>query len=176
MTLLGKVLVNVFERESHMEPNLSFILFMVCFLESGASVKFGQELNFFLIPSLPLLRKSLDGCYTRMLRAALNINQNKHITNTCLYRARPRLSDKIAARRMMLSGHCHRHWELPVSKLVLWEPRLGCGRRSQGRPTPTFVDVLRMDVGAETTGEIACCMEDRVGWMRRWEARLRTTQ
>ncbi|KAJ8342490.1 hypothetical protein SKAU_G00324180 [Synaphobranchus kaupii] len=124
----------------------------------------------------PSLQKSLDGCYTRMLRAALNIDQNAHVNNMRLYGGRPRLSEKIAARRMRLAGHCHRHRELPASKLVLWEPSPGRGRRSRGRPTPTFVDILKKDVGAETTGEIAGCMEDRVGWRRRWEARLRTTQ
>ena len=29
----------------------------------------------------PTLQKSLDGCYTRMLRAVLNVDQNIHITN-----------------------------------------------------------------------------------------------
>ncbi|KAJ8346398.1 hypothetical protein SKAU_G00277990 [Synaphobranchus kaupii] len=124
----------------------------------------------------PSLQKSLDGCYTRMLRAALNIDQNAHVNNMRLYGGRLRLSEKIAARRMRQAGHCHRHRELPASKLVLWEPSPGRGRRSRGRPTPTFVDILKKDVGAETTGEIAGCMEDRVGWRRRWEARLRTTQ
>ncbi|KAJ8347639.1 hypothetical protein SKAU_G00262280 [Synaphobranchus kaupii] len=124
----------------------------------------------------PSLQESLDGCYTRMLRAALNIDQNVHVNNMRLYGGRPRLSEKIAARRMRLAGHCHRHRELPASKLVLWEPSPGRGRRSRGRPTPTFVDILKKDVGAETTGEIAGCMEDRVGWRRRWEARLRMTQ
>ncbi|KAJ8347957.1 hypothetical protein SKAU_G00265460 [Synaphobranchus kaupii] len=123
----------------------------------------------------PSLQKSLDGCYTRMLHAALNIDQNAHVNNMRLYGGRPRLSEKIAARRMRLAGHCHRHRELPASKLVLWEPSPGLGRRSRGRPTPTFVDILKKDVGAETTGEIAGCMEDRVGWRRRWEAHLRTT-
>ena len=83
----------------------------------------------------PSLQKSLDGCYTRMLRAVLNISKDEHVTNKQLYGDLPRLSSKIASRRMRLAGHCHRHQELPASKLVLWNP--GRGHRSQGRPTPT---------------------------------------
>ena len=71
------------------------------------------------------LQKSLDGCYTRMLRAVLNVDQNIHITNKDLYGQLPRLSKKVAARRMRLAGHCHRHRELPASRLVLWEPTHG---------------------------------------------------
>ena len=38
------------------------------------------------------LRKSLDGCYTRMLRAVLNINWSEHVTTEQLYGVLPRLS------------------------------------------------------------------------------------
>ena len=52
------------------------------------------------------LQKSLDGCYTRMLRVVLNISKSTHITNENLYAGIFRVSDKIAARRMSLAGHC----------------------------------------------------------------------
>ena len=52
------------------------------------------------------LQKSLDGCYTRMLRAVLNISKNEHVSNNTLYEGIPRVSDKVAARRMRLAGHC----------------------------------------------------------------------
>ena len=32
--------------------------------------------------------------------------------------------------------------------------------RSRGRPTPTYVDVLKKDAGAESTNELARCMEN----------------
>ena len=118
------------------------------------------------------LQKSLDGCYTRMLRVVLNISQDQHITNQCLYGALPSVSEKIAVRRMRLAGHCHRHRELPAQKLVLWEPTHG--HRSRGRPTSTYVDVLRKDAGAESTKELTRCMENRDDWRRRWKAGLRT--
>ena len=121
----------------------------------------------------PTLQKSLDGCYTRMLRAVLNISKSTHVTNANLYDGMPRVSQKIAARRMRLAGHCQRHQELPASKLVLWDPTHG--HRSRGRPTLTYVDVLKSDAGAQSTNELARCMENRDDWKRRWRARLRTT-
>merc|ERR1712239_116474 len=57
-----------------------------------------------------------------MLRAVLNISKNEHVYNNTLYEGIPRVSDKGAARRMRLAGHCHRHQELPASHLLLWEP------------------------------------------------------
>ncbi|KAJ8257596.1 hypothetical protein GJAV_G00187470 [Gymnothorax javanicus] len=92
------------------------------------------------------LPKSLDGCYTRMLCMVLNIKQNEHITNKQLYGELLRVSERIAIRRMRIAGHCHRHQELPASKLVLWEPTHG--RRSTGRPKHTYVDMLKNDAGA----------------------------
>ena len=121
----------------------------------------------------PALQKSLDGCYTRMLRAVLNISKTAHATNKSLYEGIPRVSHKIAARRMKLAGHCQRHQELPAGRLVLWEPTHG--HRSRGRPTPSYVKILRDDAGAETTSELARCTENRDDWKQRWKARLWTT-
>ncbi|XP_061915590.1 protocadherin-15-like [Entelurus aequoreus] len=42
----------------------------------------------------PTLQKSLYGCYTRMIRAVLNVDQNIHIINKDLYGQLPRLSKK----------------------------------------------------------------------------------
>ena len=118
----------------------------------------------------PTLQKSSG--YTRMLRAVLNISKSTHVTNRILYEGIPRVSEKVAVRRMRLAGHCQRHQELPASKLVLWEPTHG--HRSRGRPRLTFVDVLK-DAGAQSTNELARCMENRDDWKQRWRARLRTT-
>ena len=142
------------------------------------------KINFFSVESIlhygsdcwsltQALQKSLDGCFTRMLRVVLNTKQGEHITNKQLYGKLPNVSKKIAVRKMRLAGHCHRHQELPTRKLVLWEPTHG--RRSAGRPKPTYVDVLKKDAGAESTNELARCMENRDDWKRRWRARLRTT-
>ena len=47
----------------------------------------------------PKLAKEIDGCYTRMLRAVLNVHWKQHITNKELYGELPKLSDKIRQRR-----------------------------------------------------------------------------
>ena len=60
-----------------------------------------------------------------------------------LYSGLPKLSDRVAARKMKLAGHCHLHRELPASRLVLWEPN--DGRRHPGRQTLTYVNVLKKD-------------------------------
>lgn len=67
------------------------------------------------------LQRSLDGCYTRMLRAVLNVHQSEHVTYKHLYGELPRLSDKISVRTVRLASYCHRHGELPTNKLVLWK-------------------------------------------------------
>ena len=50
-----------------------------------------------LIPTL--VTKSLNGCYTRMLRVALNVFWQSHTSNEYLYGDLPRGGDKVAARR-----------------------------------------------------------------------------
>jgi len=50
--------------------------------------------------------QELDGCYTRMLRKALNISWRAHFTNELLYGDLPNISTMIRTRRLKLAGHC----------------------------------------------------------------------
>ena len=43
-----------------------------------------------------------------MLRVVLNIDPCEHVTNEHLYSGLPKLSERVAARRLKLAGHCHR--------------------------------------------------------------------
>ena len=109
------------------------------------------------------LNKIVDGCYTRMLRMALDVNQyTQRITNSKLYGALPKLSSKIAQRRLRLSGHAQRHPELTLNKVLFWEPTHGVTKR--GRPHLTFVDNLRADTGLKSIKDISNLMEDRELW------------
>ena len=108
------------------------------------------------------MEKSLDGTYTRMLRKALNVHWSTHTTNEQLYGDLPLVSNKIAARRLQLAGHCHRHPELTAQRLVLWEPTHG--HKGRGRPRTDYIDVLKRDTGAQNTSELATLMEDRDVW------------
>ena len=117
----------------------------------------------------PMLEKSLNGCYTRMLRTVLNINWRQHIPNKTLYGKLPKIGDKIATRRMQLAGHCFRHPELAASSLILWEPTHG--RRGRGRKRKTYLDIMKSDAGVVGTDELKNCMHNRDNWRIRTRSR-----
>ena len=109
------------------------------------------------------LTKMVDGCYTRMLRMALGVNQwRDRVSNQALYNGLPKVTSKIAQRRLRLAGHAQRHPELTLHKLVLWDPQHGHANR--GRPHLTFLDNLMEDTGLKSVEEIARLMEDRELW------------
>ena len=114
------------------------------------------------------LKKRIDGCYTKMLRMALNVDWKQRKTNKEVYGNLPRATMKIQERRMRLAGHIHRHPEL-VANLLLWEPTHGV--RSKERPAITYVDNLRADTGLNDTGEMGRLMADRVLWRQRINTR-----
>ena len=78
------------------------------------------------------MKKQLDGCYTRLLRMALNVSWKQHKPNILLYGELPPVSTKVQHRRMRLAGHCVRHDDEVANKLVLWQPTDGLA--NQGRP------------------------------------------
>ena len=107
------------------------------------------------------IRKALDGCYTRMLRSALNVDWKTHMTNEELYGGIPQITSKIKARRLTFAGHCKRAEGCIVSKLVTWRPTQGA--RSKGRPKKTYVDLLEDDTGY-AVNEVENSMKDRHLW------------
>ena len=108
------------------------------------------------------LEKSINGCYTRLLRAALNVNWQQHISNEELYGDLPPVSVKIKKRRLRLAGHCVRHIEEEAEKVVLWEPRHGKAKR--GRPAVNYINILKADTQLEDTNEIRSVMLGRNTW------------
>ena len=110
--------------------------------------------------------------HTPPVEKAFDIHWSDRVTNEILYGKLPKLSDKIAARRLRLAGHCQRHPELGAHRLILWEPTHG--QRGRGRPKMTYVDQLKSDTGATTTGELAAMMNDRNVWRRTVDSRLRS--
>ena len=112
--------------------------------------------------------KSINGCYTRMLRMAQNVSWRDHITNLELYGNIPPLSEKIKERRLRLAGHCLRHPELPANKVIMWEPTHD--RRGPRRPTKTMLKTLIEDAGVINKEEPISCMQDRVVWCVRHRA------
>ena len=116
----------------------------------------------------------LNGTYTKILRKATNVKWWERSKNAEVYEELPLLGNKIAARRMKLAGHCHRHPELASSDLVLWQPNQKLRRRR--RPTVEFVEVLRKHAGNLTTTELHTVMEDRTVWRNHVTAHLRATK
>ena len=110
----------------------------------------------------PALEKSLNGCYTRMLRAAFNISWREHLTNDDLYQDIPRVTEKVRRRRIQLAGHCYRHPELPAHRVLLWQPTHG--RRSRGRPAASFTKTLMNDAQAESVEELQHLLGNRDLW------------
>ena len=106
------------------------------------------------------LTRKLDGTYTRLLRAAINVSWRQHLTNKELYGNLPKVTDTIKERRLRFSGHCWRSKEEVVHKLLLWEPRHG--RRRRGRPPRTFINQLCDDTGLEKE-DLEKAMENRDG-------------
>ena len=107
--------------------------------------------------------KRLDGCYTRMLRAALNVHWSQRITNKDLYLELPKISQSIRERSLRFAGHCHRRKEEEViGSLVLWKPTHGKAKR--GRPKQTYVDRLLNETGLHSREELNTVMNDRVTW------------
>ena len=96
------------------------------------------------------------------------------MTNDKLYSKLQKVSDKIAARRLRLVGHCQRHPELRAHRLILWEPTHG--QRSRGRPRSTYKDQLKTDTGATDTGDLAAAVKVRIVWRRITDSRLRSSK
>ena len=107
------------------------------------------------------MENRLDGTYTRMLRAVLNIHWKKHPTLNQLYDKLPRISQVLRERRLRLAGHSWRSKNELVSDVLLWTPPHG--KRGIGRPEKTYVDQLADDAGC-LIEDLPSLMEDREMW------------
>ena len=107
------------------------------------------------------LEKKLDGNYTRMLRAILNMSWRQHPTRHQLYDQKT-----IQVRRTRHAGLCWRSRDELISDVLLWTPTHG--RAKAGRPARTYIQQLCEDTG--------CCPEDLPEAMNdreKWRERVR---
>ena len=109
------------------------------------------------------LQKELDGCFTRLLRADLNISLRDHISNKELYRDLPPISTSLQIHRLKFVAHCWRSKNETVSKLLLWDPKRGS--LSRERPATIFIDQLESDTGL-LRQDLASVMANRREWGR----------
>ena len=110
------------------------------------------------------MEKKLDGNYTRMLRAILNISWRQHPTKQQLYGHLPPITKTIKIRRTRHVGHCWRSRDELISDVLLWTP--SHGRAKAGRPARTYIQQPCADTGCSPE-DLPEAMNDREGWQER---------
>ena len=109
------------------------------------------------------LEKKLDGNYTRMLRAILNMS-GRHPTRHQLYGHLPPITKTIQVRRTRHAGHCWRNKDELISDVLLWTPTYG--QAKAGRPARTYIQQLCEDTGCNPE-DLPEVMNDREKWRQR---------
>ena len=71
------------------------------------------------------LGRKLDGTYTRLLRAAINVKWQSHTIKQILHGNLPKVTSTIKQRRLKFCGHCWRSKDEVVSQMLMWEPNHG---------------------------------------------------
>lgn len=104
------------------------------------------------------MEKSIDGCYTNLLKRVQNLNWVDHPTLNEIYNGLPRISSILTSRRLRFAGHCFRTKDEIISDLLLWSP-IGPIRSRK----LTFLDTLKRETGLEIE-EIKTAMLDRELW------------
>ena len=62
----------------------------------------------------------INGAYTRMLRASLNVHWSQRVKNTELHNDLPKITETICYCRLKFSGHIWRHDEETAHNLVFF--------------------------------------------------------
>ena len=119
------------------------------------------------------LEKRLDGCYTRLLRYALDIKWDTYTSNDKLYGKLPRVSSRLLEKQLIFAGHCVRS-DQPVSDLVFWDhtkmARCKCapGAGSRGNNAKLLLKKAgKVDGLVVSDQELTKLMKDRDEWRLR---------
>ena len=110
------------------------------------------------------LEKKLDGNYTRMLRAILNMSRRQQTTRHKLYGHLPPITKTIQVRRTRHAGHCWRSRDELINDVLLWTPTYV--RAKAGRPARTNIEQLCEDTGCSPE-DLLETMNDREKWRER---------
>lgn len=102
--------------------------------------------------------KSLDGCYTNLLKRVQNLDWRNHPTLQEIYNGLPTISTVLTSRMLTFSGHCFRSKQEIISDLLLW-----CPAGPKRLRKHTFLDILKRTTGLEF-GELETAMVDRELW------------
>ena len=110
------------------------------------------------------LERKLNGTYTCMLCAILNIHWSAHPSKERLYGNLVQITSVIKERRTRFAGHCYRSKDEVVSDLILWTPKHG--KAKVGRPSKTYTKQLTEDDDCQLE-DLPRAMEDRQYWRGR---------
>lgn len=112
------------------------------------------------------LEKRLDGCYTKLLRMALNVSWKDKKTNLELYGNLSKASVILRKRRVTLFGHLHRLKEYnpqPVSYSLLWKQK--SKYRPGGQHVLTLPKVISRDINCSVE-DLEYLLNDKLEWRR----------
>ena len=107
------------------------------------------------------MEKTLDGNYTRMLRAELNKSWRQHPTKQQLYGHLRPITKTIRIRRTRRAGHCWRSRDELISDVLLWTSFHG--RAKAGRPARTYIQQPCADTRCSPE-DLPKAMDDREVW------------
>jgi len=99
--------------------------------------------------------QELGGCYTRMLRKALNISWREHVTMNC-YMGTYQKFQLIRTRRLKLVRHCARHPNEAASNLVPDRGSRGRGHSSSSRWRMDIYDLRRHAQNSASKTAVVC--------------------
>ena len=108
--------------------------------------------------------KKLDGNYTRMLRAILNMSWRQPPTKQHLYGYLLPITKTIKIRRTRHVGHCWRNRDELISDVLLWTP--SHGRAKAERPARTYIQQLCANTRCSPE-DLLESMDNREGWRER---------
>ena len=91
------------------------------------------------------MEKSLDGNYTKILRAILNKSLRQHTTKQQPYSHLQLITKTIRVRPTRHAGHCWSSRDQLISGILLWTPSHGRGKT--GRPARAYIEQLCSDTG-----------------------------
>ena len=111
-----------------------------------------------------LMKKKLDGHYSRILRAILNKSRRHHSTKQNLYGHLSPITKTIKMRRTRHAEYCRRIRDLLISNVLLWTHS---HERARGKgPARTYIQQLCVDTGYSPEN-LPETMDDREGWRER---------
>ena len=101
------------------------------------------------------MEKTLDGNYTRILRALMNKSWRQQPIKKQVYDHLPPITKTIQDRRTRQAGHCRRRKDELISDILPWTP--SHGRAKARQPVRTYIQQLCADT--------ECSLEDLPGPM-----------